>query len=61
MTLTKSGFLEHRVCAKAHWLKVNRPGEIAEKPPSEFAQMLMRQGGTVKLTSNWIIPVRPRP
>ena len=48
MALTKSGFLEHRACSKAHWLKINRPGEVAEKPPSEFAQMLMRQGYAVE-------------
>ena len=48
MVLTKSGFLEHRACAKAHWLKINRPGVVAEKPPSEFARMLMRQGYAVE-------------
>jgi len=48
MTLTKSGFLEHRACAKAHWLMVNRPGEVAKRPPSEFARMLMRQGYAVE-------------
>lgn len=48
MALTKSGFLEYRACAKAHWLRINRPGELAEKPPSEFARMLMRQGYAVE-------------
>ena len=48
MALTRSGFLEHRACAKAHWLKINRPGEVADKPPSEFARMLMRQGYAIE-------------
>ncbi len=59
MTLTKSGFLDHRACAKAHWLKVNRPDEIAQKPPSAFVRMLMRQGHAVEalardLVAGWL-------
>ena len=55
MPLTKSGFLEHRACAKVHWLKVNRPGDVADKPPSDFARMLMRQGYAVEALARELV------
>ena len=46
--LTKSDFLEYRHCAKAFWLKKNKPDAVHWPTPTAFDQLLMRDGQAVE-------------
>ena len=55
MVLTKSAYLEHRACPKAHWLKTNRPDEVAWPAPNAFARMLMEGGYEIeRVAREWV-------
>ena len=59
MTLTKTGFLQYGDCAKAHWVRINRPGEMPPSPPNAFVQMLMREGYEVEALARSLIETWP--
>lgn len=59
MTLTKTGFLLYSDCAKAHWVRLNRPSEIPPSAPDAFVQMLMRQGYEVEALARSLIETWP--
>ncbi|MBS9718495.1 DUF2779 domain-containing protein [Pseudohalocynthiibacter aestuariivivens] len=56
--LTKSDFLEYRHCAKAFWLKKNKPDAVHWPTPTAFDRLLMMDGQAVevearKLVESW--------
>lgn len=58
LPITKSDFLEFRHCAKAFWLKRDRPDEVAHASPSAFERKLMTDGYAVeevarRLVASW--------
>ncbi len=57
MTLiSKSTFLEFQMCPKDTWLKLHKPGLVADFTPSEFEFHLMEQGNEVEAVARQLFP-----
>ncbi len=48
MRLTKTEFVEHQACPKAHWLRLHKPGAVERAGPNAFDQLQMRWGYEVE-------------
>lgn len=48
LRLTKTEFVEHQACPKAHWLRLHKPGAVERTGPNAFDQLQMRWGYDVE-------------
>lgn len=48
MRLTKTEFVEHQACPKAHWLRLHKPDAVERGTPNAFDQLQMRWGYDVE-------------